>query len=90
MISGQNKPSGYFVSYDKNDNKVEGETRQCIHCQATWIYKPGSGRKYGFCLRCGGVTCNKPSCNTCKQCAPFSEAVYDGNYHMVNGIYVKR
>ncbi len=43
----------------------EGYVRQCIHCQHTWIYKPGSGIRRGFCENCHGFTCGHPACDTC-------------------------
>ena len=43
----------------------EGYVRQCIHCQYTWEYKPGSGTIRGYCTRCDGFTCGRPACDTC-------------------------
>ena len=54
MIHGQ-KPSAYFVTTTGDGQKVEGECRQCVHCQYTWEYRPGSGIERGYCLRCGEV-----------------------------------
>lgn len=56
------KPNGYFVTQDQNGNLVEGETRQCVHCQFIWQYEPGSGHTRGFCLKCNGLTCARPEC----------------------------
>lgn len=56
------KPSGYFTTFDKYGNKIEGETRQCAHCQFTWVYQPGSGRTRGLCRKCNGLTCARPEC----------------------------
>lgn len=72
MIIGH-KASGYLVTADRNGNKVERETRQCVHCQATWVYQPGSKRRYGFCLKCHGVICGNPECQQCK--GPFEKQV---------------
>ena len=44
MIKGY-KPNGYFVTYDKHGNKIEGETRQCAHCQASWVYIPDTEKE---------------------------------------------
>lgn len=61
MISGD-KPNGYFTKYDAKGNKIEGETRQCVHCQYIWEYVPGSGKRRAICLSCKGLTCARPEC----------------------------
>lgn len=43
-------------------NKVEGETRMCVHCQYSWQYKQGSGRRFGVCGTCNGLICARPEC----------------------------
>ena len=59
----KNRPSGYFSTFNvESGKKIEGETRQCIHCQYTWIYQPGSGRKRGWCIRCQGLLCGQYNC----------------------------
>lgn len=35
----------------------------CCHCGFMWQYQPGSGRIRGFCTRCNGLCCGRPSCN---------------------------
>lgn len=87
MIHGH-KPSAHFVTYTREGQKVEGECRQCIHCQFTWEYQPGSGVRRGYCLRCGGFLCARPECflqqrifidllrerfNQTRSCVPFEE-----------------
>jgi hypothetical protein len=61
MITGR-KPSGYFVTADGDGRKIEGETRQCIHCGYTWEYHPGSGIVRGWCLKCNGFVCAREEC----------------------------
>ena len=61
MIFGH-KPSGYFATADGEGHKIEGETRQCIHCQYTWEYRPGSGVVRGYCGRCHGFVCARDEC----------------------------
>jgi|SRR5882672_6090773 len=56
------KANGYFITADGDGRTFDGETRQCVHCQFTWEYKPGSGRKYGLCLSCNGLVCGNPWC----------------------------
>lgn len=60
MIRGH-KPAAYFVTGD-GVVKVEGEQRQCVHCQFMWTYKPGSGTRRGYCLKCDGFVCGRPEC----------------------------
>lgn len=61
MIHGH-KPSGYTVTQDESGCRIEGETRQCVHCQFTWIYQPGSGDRRGWCLNCNGFVCAREEC----------------------------
>ena len=100
MIQGH-RPSGYFVTYNKDGRKIEGETRQCSHCQYTWIYKPDKfldsllpkkRKKRGICLHCMGLICGRKECM--KSCAPFSEITQDdtkwGKYALTEaGVYIK-
>lgn len=66
MITGHNKASGYFeTSHD--GVRIEGETRQCVHCQYVWTYVPGSGARRGFCLKCNGIVCGRPECEAQQQ-----------------------
>ena len=96
MIKGY-KPNGYFVTYDRNGKRIEGETRQCSHCQYSWIYKPDQfldgllpkkRKQRGICLHCMGLLCGRKVCM--ESCAPFSEVVMDERYKPTpEGIYVK-
>ena len=61
MITGY-KPNGYFTTSTGDGVKVEGETRQCCHCQYTWQYRPGSGITRGWCMKCAGLICGRPEC----------------------------
>lgn len=61
MIHGH-KPNGHFRTFDATGRAVEGETRQCVHCQKIWIYQPGSGTHRGWCLNCGGFICAEAHC----------------------------
>ena len=80
MIKGE-KPSGYFSTFDGEGRRIEGETRQCVHCQFVWEYKPGSGIKRGWCTRCNGLICARPECleaqkkkvGNSSDCLPFEE-----------------
>lgn len=87
MIHGH-KPSAYFSTFSGDGHKIEGECRQCIHCQYTWTYSPGSGDHRGWCLRCSGFLCARTEChaqqlrliellsaqyNQTRSCVPFEE-----------------
>jgi hypothetical protein len=61
MIHGH-KPNAYFVTATGDGLKIEGETRQCCHCQFTWEYAPGSGTRRGWCLKHNGFVCCRPEC----------------------------
>jgi hypothetical protein len=46
---------------------------QCVHCQFTTVWTPGSGRYWGWCARCNGFYCGwKP---TCHQCVPALQMI---------------
>lgn len=62
------REAGYIVS---PDGYVVAETLQCVHCQGHWVPVKGSGALRGFCLKCAGVTCGKPSCES--ECVPFGK-----------------
>ena len=47
------------------DGQQVSSTLMCPHCGAHFEYRPGSGTRRGFCLKCYGVTCGHPKCNTC-------------------------
>ena len=91
MIRG-NRPSAYGVTVDDKGRRIEVEFRQCQHCQTSWVYKPGSGNKRGFCFNCNGITCGRKACK--ENCAPFWEIAQEmsKNYilDLFNGIYVKK
>ena len=61
MIRGY-KPNGHYVTSTGNGVRIEGETRQCVHCQYAWEYRPGSGITRGWCLRCSGLICGRAEC----------------------------
>ncbi len=52
----------------------EGDTEQCVHCQAMWVKRPGSGIKRGWCFNCNGPTCSKQRCiEHCEPAEAFIE-----------------
>ena len=62
MIIGH-KPSAYMISGD-GTSRVTADLRQCIHCQYSWVYKPGSGIRRGYCLYHDGWLCGRPECTS--------------------------
>ena len=62
------RPSGYIMIFREDGSTTEGDTLQCVHCNAHFVVRSGSGTIRGWCLRCGGPTCgHKP----CDECIPF-------------------
>lgn len=57
-----NRPNGFYVTSNGSGMRIEGETRQCVHCQFIWQYKMGSGRRYGVCPHCDGLVCARAEC----------------------------
>jgi hypothetical protein len=80
----QQSSQGILLITDIESGKTlfEGYLRQCIHCQNTWTYTPGSGIQRGFCKRCNGHLCGRSQCDTCyhkeKQIEDI-EAIYRRN-----------
>lgn len=56
------QPAGHILV----DGQVVADTLQCVHCGAHWVVRPGSRRRRGWCLRCGGPTCGQPECDACR------------------------
>ena len=75
QVNRQN--AGEIIYIANNDGKklFEGFVRQCVHCQFTWTYKPGSGKVATFCKNCDGFVCHKLACN--KHCYPAEQFVED-------------
>jgi hypothetical protein len=91
MIHGH-KPAGYVQTTDASGKKIERELRQCCHCQYTWIYRPGSGSKRGFCLKCMGLLCGRKACFD--NCSPFHDVRMQRDkayrFQPLTGLYVRR
>lgn len=71
------KPSGTILF----DSGQCADTVQCVHCHRHWVVIRGSGRKRGFCMNCGGVTCGSDKCHQCipreKRIALFEQGKID-------------
>lgn len=81
MIHGR-KESGYYVTADGDGHKIEGETRQCIHCQYLWEYGPNRPDPFhkttrGYCIKHQGFICCRPDCVTKFGLAPSCTAFED-------------
>lgn len=54
----------------------EASLRKCVHvCGCIKEYVPNSGTLWGFCKRCNGYVCDKPSCQDCYPQEQFIEDV---------------
>ena len=60
---------GYLVVTGP-DGMIERDTVQCVHCNAHYIVRPGSGKRRGWCTLCAGATCGKEACIPC---VPFEK-----------------
>ena len=40
----------------------ERDLVQCVHCQYSWVWEPGSGKLRGYCTRCNGPVCGHRAC----------------------------
>lgn len=58
------RASGHFSSMGLWGELTEGDTLSCVHCQAIWVCKKGSGKIRGYCERCHGYFCG-PGCQAC-------------------------
>ena len=63
---------GYTITVDPEGPTVERDTTQCVHCMRHWTVVPGSGRRRGFCMQCGGPHCGSPACWAC---VPFMRRI---------------
>lgn len=63
---------GTLISTPIDGGKVvQSDTVQCVHCQAVWQWKPGSGKTRGFCLKCNGFFCGPQ----CEACVPIEQVI---------------
>ena len=62
------RPKGTLIITDWDGCVEEHDTLQCCHCGAHWVVSPGSGRRRGWCMKCGDVTCGEQRCD---QCTPY-------------------
>lgn len=62
-------PSGHILI----DDTVVCDTRQCMHCGSHHICVKGSGKLRGYCLKCNGWLCGKPSC--LKECIHIDKKI---------------
>lgn len=68
------RPSGHFGTFDPSTfARVEGETRECVHCGYQWIYNPRASFSAkvagdykpvtrGICTKCNGMVCGQQQC----------------------------
>ncbi len=63
-------PAGYATTTLPGGQVFEADTLQCVHCQAIWQIKPGSGNVRGYCLKCNGPVCSE---RCAKHCVPSEQ-----------------
>lgn len=62
----------HITKHYSGECEIDGQgsmTVSCVHCQYTWIYKPGSGKKRGWCYNCNGFICGPK----CIECIPYEK-----------------
>lgn len=59
------KPDGFVETTGLYGELTRGETVCCVHCRHHWIVEPGSGKRRGWCMPCGGYTCGRVECDAC-------------------------
>jgi hypothetical protein len=67
--------AGVLISSAKDRDRVRDcDLVQCVHCQFTTVWTPGSGRYWGWCTKCSGFYCGwKPECRD--QCVPALQMI---------------
>lgn len=74
---GGRQEAGVIIVADPDVGIQEHSTRQCVHCQKTWIYIPGSGKIRGWCNNCQGFICG-PGCEECVPAEQMIENIEQG------------
>jgi len=60
------EPSGFLIVTPLDGGpEVSYPTVQCPHCDAHWVYRPGSGKRRMYCTRCRRYTCGQARCDGC-------------------------
>lgn len=55
------RPGGVLLA----DGKEIADTKQCCHCGMHFIMVRGSGKRRGYCMNCGDITCGSQACSPC-------------------------
>ncbi len=59
-------PSGVLIATPLDGSpESQQDVVHCVHCSRLWMWEKGSGRRRGFCLKCGGFTCGNAKCDVC-------------------------
>ena len=59
------RPGGTLHVFGGDGPEQTFDTVQCCHCGKHWVYRPGSGKRRGWCTKCGRVTCGDAMCDPC-------------------------
>ena len=81
MPGGHSTPKAHgYAIWSGGDGKkdVECDSLRCCHCGAHFWVTPGSGKRRGFCMRCGAVTCGQEKCDACVPLEQMLENVEKG------------
>jgi hypothetical protein len=61
------RPSGAIIV----DGAQVADTAQCVHCNAHFVMRAGSGTTRGWCRNCNGFVCGPK----CAACVPFEQTL---------------
>lgn len=64
-MTAASKPSGGILV----DGQHVADTVQCVHCNAHFVMRKGSGVERGWCRNCNGMVCGRK----CAKCVPFEK-----------------
>ena len=59
------RPTGFAEWTGGDAPAVARDCLCCCHCSKHFFVTPGSGKKRGYCMNCGQVTCGQKKCDTC-------------------------
>lgn len=62
-VAPESQRVGTLTSTDLDrDRVVTRDLVCCVHCGYLWVWEPGSGKRRGWCLKCGGFVCGHKAC----------------------------
>ena len=76
------RPHGEAEWAEVEGPKVVRDCLQCCHCGGHFYVCPGSGKRRGYCLGCGQVTCGRAKCDPCVHWQKKLELIEQGKAGM--------